>query len=197
MPTIQPWLAVPEGQPTVGGFLFVTLASVAAGMLVSSLRWMLVDTVHHRTGIKPPKWDFSILEANLAAYNILVEFHYRYYQFNANTFIAVGLGYLVRLAGGCPWCGGFGWTDFGFVMVEAVLLAASRDALRKYYERVSQVLRSAESRRKGDSHDERRRTRTRMGSGVGDAGTRKEGPGREADRGEEAGLASERHDGEE
>jgi hypothetical protein len=148
VPTIQPWLAaVPQGQPTVGGFLFVTLASVAAGMLISSIRWLVIDTLHHRTGIKQPKWDFSRLESNLDAYNLLVEFHYRYYQFNANTFVAMGIVYAVRLAGGCQWCGGPGWADFSFVIVEAVLLAASRDALRKYYVRASQVLGPGEARR--------------------------------------------------
>lgn len=141
VPTLQPWLATaPDGQPTVGGFLYVTLASLAAGMLVSSIRWLLIDTLHHRTGIKRPRWDFSRLQSNLAAYSLLVEFHYRYYQFNANTFIAVVSAYLVRLAGDCRWCGGAGWTDLGFVIIEVVLFATSRDTLRKYYARVSQVL---------------------------------------------------------
>lgn len=140
VPAMQSWLAtVPDGQPTVGGFLYVTLASLAAGMLVSSIRWMLIDSVHHRTGVKRPRWDFSRLQANLSAYNLLVEFHYRYYQFNANTFVAVAFAYLVRLAGGCWWSGA-GWADVGFVIIEVVLFATSRDTLRKYYARVSQVL---------------------------------------------------------
>lgn len=141
VPTVHTWLAAaPEEQPTLGGFLYVTLASLAAGMFVSSVRWLLIDTLHHRTGIRQPGWDFAGLQSNLAAYSLLVDFHYRYYQFNANTFIAVGLAYGVRLAGGCGWCGGAGWTDFGFVIVEAVLFVTSRDTLRKYYVRGSQAL---------------------------------------------------------
>lgn len=165
VPTIQPWLAMaPDGQPTVGGFLFVTLASIAAGMLVSSIRWLLLDSIHHRTGIRHPKWDFSQLQENLAAYNLLVEFHYRYYQFNANTFVAVLLAYGSRLAGGCQWCGGPGWVDAGFVIVEAVLFATSRDTLRKYYVRVSQVLKADTDSGKEKSNVEWRRTlsRTRL-----------------------------------
>ncbi len=193
VPTIQPWLAAPEAQPTVGGFLFVTLASVAAGMLVSSARWMVVDTVHHQTGVKQPRWDFSRLQSNLAAYNLLVEFHYRYYQFNANTFIAVALAYLVRLSGGCRWCGGAGWVDVGFVIVEAVLFATSRDTLRKYYARVSQVLAAGDSSRKEKCHVERRQPSQPDDSGEGPEAQRGQG---DASEGGEAGDGPERPDGE-
>ncbi len=194
VPTIQPWLAiVPDGQPTVGGFLFVMLASVAAGMLVSSIRWLLIDTVHHRTGIGPPRWDFSRLQSNLAAYNLLVEFHYRYYQFNANTLVAVALAYLVRLSGGCRWCGGAGWMDFGFVIVEAVLFATSRDTLRKYYARVSQVLAASDNSRKEIRHVERRQP-----SQSDNSGERPDAQGEhDAPEGGEGSLGPEWPDGEE
>jgi hypothetical protein len=49
--------------PTVGGFLYVTLASLAIGLMVSALRWMLVDTFLYRlTGVKRPDIDFSKLK---------------------------------------------------------------------------------------------------------------------------------------
>ena len=198
VPTIAAWLAAPpQGQPTIGGFLYATLASLAAGLVISSVRWGLIDTIHHRTGITPPKWDFSVLEPNLAAYSLLVEFHYRYYQFNANTFVAIAIAYAVRLAGGCRWCGGAGWADLGFVIVEAVLLAASRDALRKYYSRVSQVLGPDEIRRRGACHDERRWTRSRMGNSVGDKTQGNQGPRNGEESGEDGGGATGRSDGKE
>jgi hypothetical protein len=140
-PLARSWVAMEGGvQPTVGGFLYITLASIAAGMTVSSIRWMVIDTVHHRTGIRSPRWQFKRLQSNLAAYKLLVEFHYRYYQFNANTFVAVALAYAVRLSGHCRSCGGPGWMDVGFVIIEVVLFATSRDTLRKYYARGSQAL---------------------------------------------------------
>lgn len=144
-PGVGTWLATSsDGQPSVGGFLYVTVASLAAGMLVSSFRWLVIDTIHHKTGVIPPRFDFSLLQGNIAAFGLLVDFHYRYYQFNANAAIAVAFAYCVRLAGGCGWCGGPGWTDFGFVVIEAVLFATSRDTLRKYYRRASEVLRANE-----------------------------------------------------
>lgn len=158
IPAIASWLATsPDGQPTVGGFLYVTIASLAAGMFASSCRWVIIDSLHHRTGIKRPSWDFSQLQSNLAAYGLLVELHYRYYQFNANTFVVVAFAYVIRLGGSCTWCGGPAWVDFGFVIVEAVLFATSRDTLRKYYARVSQVLAAGGSSRKEKSHHVKRR----------------------------------------
>src|SRR5437667_438340 len=45
-------LAAPPGAaPSVGGFLYGTLASTAAGLVVSGVRWAVVDQVYHRTGI--------------------------------------------------------------------------------------------------------------------------------------------------
>jgi len=44
-PAVRVWFAAtPADAPTVGGFLYLTLASLAAGMTVSALRWALVDT---------------------------------------------------------------------------------------------------------------------------------------------------------
>ncbi|MCC7316598.1 MAG: hypothetical protein IT419_17545 [Planctomycetes bacterium] len=195
VPAVASWLAAsPEGQPTVGGFLYVTIASLAAGMFASSLRWLALDSLHHRTGIKPPSWDFSQLQSNLAAYGLLVDFHYRYYQFNANTFIAVALAYLVRLSGGCRWCGGAGWVDFGFVIVEVVLFATSRDTLRKYYARVSQVLAASDSSRKEKCHVERRQPSQSDDSGEYPEAQRDQG---DAPEGGEAGRGPERPGGEE
>lgn len=152
VPGVGIWLATSsDGQPSVGGFLYVTVASVAAGMLVSSIRWLVIDAIHHRTGIIPPRFDFTQLQGNLAAFGLLVDFHYRYYQFNANTAVAIAFAYCVRLAGGCAWCGGIGWVDFGFVIIEVVLFATSRDTLRKYYARASDVLHGTERAERSDT----------------------------------------------
>ena len=72
--TVRIWLgSSPLNAPTLGGFLYVTVASVASGLTVSSVRFLLVDTIHHCTGIRPPQWDFSRLQRNVAAYKLLVE----------------------------------------------------------------------------------------------------------------------------
>ncbi len=139
VPTFQRWLHVSNGDvPTVGGFLFVSLASVAVGVIVSAIRWAIIDPVHHATGIQRPRFDDQRLEANVTAFQVLVEHHYRYYQFYANMFVVVMVTRLAPhlLGDAAP----NGWTDVGAVVLGLILLVASRDTLRKYYERTAQLL---------------------------------------------------------
>lgn len=199
LPAVQVWLASGPGmEPSVGGFLNLTLASLAVGMVVSGVRWAALDSLHHATGIARASLDFSKLQANLAAYTLVVEYHYRYYQFYANTFVGVLLAYGADVVAACGWCGGFGWMDFGFVILEAVLFAASRDTLRRYYLRATQVLGVSKDSFREKSHDKRRRTTRRVGQKRaeeerrGDAGSEsKEGGGDEGSRGEAEGGDSE------
>src|SRR3712207_8693886 len=40
------WLAAEQDSaPTIGGFLYVTLGSVAAGLLLSAIHWAVIDTL--------------------------------------------------------------------------------------------------------------------------------------------------------
>ena len=139
--TIRTWLAVaPQSAPTVGDLLYATLASVACGMTVSALRWAIIDTLHHRTGIPPPAWDFSRLPERLAAYQTLVEQHYNFFQFYANTLVALTLTYFARRLSTATPANPWGWGDAAFGVVCVVLFLGSRDALRKYYRRAGELL---------------------------------------------------------
>ncbi len=137
--TIAGWLGQATGdQPTVGGFLYVTLASVGLGQFVSTLRWLVMDSLHHATGIRRPSWSFSQLRSReaIAAFDRFIEDHYRYYQFHANGLMALTLAAILR------------WASGGFVLFEAavvllcnvLLFLGSRDTLMKYYRRVESVL---------------------------------------------------------
>lgn len=126
--------------PTIGGFLYVTLASVALGLLASTVRWLVIDTIHHHTGVPRPHWDFSQLQRNVAAYDVLGENHYRYYQFHSNMAVAVAFWYVAKCLAEGFWPPPFGWGSLGVALVEAVLLAGSRDTALKYFSRVAEVL---------------------------------------------------------
>ena len=131
--------ATPPDAPTIGGFLYLTVASLAAGMTVNAVRWAILDTVHARTGLALPNLDFSRLGSNVEAFSLLIEIHYKHYQFHANMVVATAIAYAcyrihVGLLG--PW----GWLDVGVVALEVVFVAMSRDTLRKYYSRGSQLL---------------------------------------------------------
>lgn len=142
-PTVEGWIAASQqGAPTVAGFMYVTLASLAAGVTVSAVRWAIIDHLHHATGVVPPAWKFANLEDKLQGYLALIENHYRYYQFYSNMFIAAAFSFSARCV-----CDGQAfrnrlWPTAGFLILEAVLLAGSRDTLRKYYLRSQQLLNS-------------------------------------------------------
>jgi hypothetical protein len=118
----------------VGGFLFATVASVGAGLLASTVRWLVLDHLHGWTGLRAPTLDFAKLQAHIDAFQAVVEYHYRYYQAYGNTLVA-----LVVVAV-CRWrlVGQGGWKELVAILtLMALCFIASRDALSKYYARLS------------------------------------------------------------
>ena len=140
-PGLRSWLVGADAcGRTVGGFLYVTLASVAAGLTVSTVRWATIDRIHHWTGLPQPRWDFSRLEEHFAAYKILHEIHYKFYQFNSNALISLLFVYVARRIHFGFWTAAFGWFDSGLLLLVVVLYMGSRDTLHSYYKRVNDLL---------------------------------------------------------
>ncbi len=136
-PSIESWLAAStENAPTVAGFLYATLGSVAIGLFISTLRWLIIDSIHHRTGIPKPEWDFTQLAARVDAFQTVVDHQYRYHQFYGGMTIAVLLASVIR------------WVALGFqggellfaVVVSGIFFLGSRDTLKKYYFRMAGIL---------------------------------------------------------
>lgn len=136
-PLIGTWLGhATTDVPSVGGFLYVSMASVAAGQLVSTFRWLTIDTLHHHTGIAPPRWNFRKLKDRVAAYDRLIEIHYRYYQWHANGLIAVTTTAILRWS-----ADSFSYRELLLILfVDSLLYLGSRDTLSKYYRRVEELL---------------------------------------------------------
>jgi len=157
-PAVHGWLVGSTASgPNVGGFMYVSMASVATGMTVSALRWAVVDSLHVFTGLVRPAWDDSRLSERLRGFEALVENHYRYYQFYANTLVALALAYPTWRIN--AHAGLLHPMDFGFLLVEGVFLAASRDALRRYYHRSAILLGTRERQVSHDQRSRRRRKR--------------------------------------
>lgn len=139
-PVVRNWLR-PMEQSAIGfgPTVYAVLSATAAGMIVSCFRWLLIDPLHYWTGTVPPRWDDERLDDNLAAFNYLVEAHYRFYQFYANTLVAIvwayGINRLMRTSNLL----GVG-TDLAVFILCAVLFAGSRDALAKYYNRTRRLV---------------------------------------------------------
>ena len=150
-PTVESWItATQQGAPSVAGFMYVTVASLAAGLTVSAVRWAIIDNIHHLTGVVPPAWNFVNLDDKLQGFLTLNESHYRYYQFYANMFISAGFTYSAWLVwNGKGLIASAGWANLYFVVLEIVLFADSRDTLAKYYSRVAQLLGTLSTPKKG------------------------------------------------
>ncbi len=138
-PSIARWIAPSQTLgPTLGGFLYLTVASIAVGMTISALRWATIDRLHAMTGIELPPLDFSKLGENVTAFQLLIEIHYRHYLFYSNVALSVAIAFV------CYRAKHLGMSllpyDLCFILLEVVLLAASRDTLRKYYSRTSELL---------------------------------------------------------
>jgi hypothetical protein len=137
-PALATWLrAEPTLAPTMGEFLYVVMASLGAGLIASAIRWALIDALHHATGLPAPRIDFSRLPERLEAFNLAVEHYYRYYQFYANSLVALAI------CAGCYRTAGqfLNWRlVVAGLLLALILLAASRDSLRRYYTRVSLLL---------------------------------------------------------
>jgi hypothetical protein len=137
-PTVAGWLHADQ-TASFGAPVYALLAATASGMVVSCFRWFFVDWVHLLTGVTPPVFDARALDAHPAAFNLLVESHYRYYQFYANTLVAVVWTYSIHRWLRTDLLMSLG-TNLAVLILCAVLFAGSRDALTKYRNRSSQLV---------------------------------------------------------
>lgn len=139
-PLLQGWFARGTATtPTIGGFLYLTVASIAVGMTVSAVRWALLDTLHAHTKLPMPQLDFSRLGYNVEAYSLLIDIHYRHYLFYGNMCVATAVAYACyRMHSGSAWP--LGWPDVAFAFLEVVFFLTSRDTLRRYFTRSKQLL---------------------------------------------------------
>lgn len=140
-PDIAAWLAKASGEtsPSIGGFLYSALASLALGLVISAIRWVFIDHLLGWMDIKDPGIDIAKLtdKDKAAAFLMVVENHYRYYQYYANTLVAVIGAFVAAYVGDreLTWLNGI--TAF---FLAAILFWGSADALKKYYDRAHAIL---------------------------------------------------------
>jgi hypothetical protein len=115
VPEVKHWFGTSQSsQPSGASFLFVALASLAVGVVISGIRQLVLDTWAFRNGCWPlfkyggiPNWigfrislkgptlhhEKLIQDGVRQAYNRVVEGNYRYYQFYSNMGFAAMLAY--------------------------------------------------------------------------------------------------------
>jgi hypothetical protein len=160
VPAVEQWLRpVDQVGLGLGPPVYAVMAATAVGLIIACFRWLILDNLIVLTGVERPVWDDGRLDNVLGGFDYLVQSHYRYYEFSANALLAVlGTYVLNRLRGTLPFLGV--GTDLGMLIVSAVLFAASRDALAKYYLRTGRLIGrvaatefSGENMYNGNDHD--------------------------------------------
>lgn len=139
-PLLRSWLAsAPPDAPTIGGFLYLTLASLAAGMTMNAVRWAVLDPIHAVTGLSMPAFNFARLAGREQAFALLIDIHYKHYQFHGSMLIATAVAYVGwRSAEG--FASGVGMFDLLVALLEVVFFLMSRDTLGRYQRRAAQLL---------------------------------------------------------
>jgi len=135
---LQIWLVGPaQESPAIGGVLYVTAASILLGQLLNVLRWAVLDWVFTWTGIRRPVWDERLLPERLQAFELLVENHYRYFQFYGNLAVAIPISLIAVRQSVYSQEFAPGSLELFALALFTLLLAGSRDALRQYFTRSS------------------------------------------------------------
>ncbi|MEQ1829928.1 MAG: hypothetical protein ABL921_28455 [Pirellula sp.] len=129
----------------LGGLLFFILAATAIGMVLSAIRWIVLDNVHHATGLTAPALDYRNLEIKQASFMLVVENNYRYYLFYGNTLMAM---VLIGLSGFTNETGLSRLTLIRLLAICLVLFFASRDSLSRFYSRSRLIMGEAAPVRK-------------------------------------------------
>jgi hypothetical protein len=139
-PAVGQWLQpVSQGEAGFGPPIYALMAATTVGMIVSCVRWLVVDHLLEWTGMQKAARGYENLAEKLNAFDYLIEIHYRYYQFYSNTLVAIVWAYgMNRFYETLPLLG-MG-TDLGVLILCAVLLAGSRDTLTKYRQKLGRVL---------------------------------------------------------
>lgn len=138
LPPVHIWLGAsgPEA-PTVGGFLYITVASLATGLFLNSTRGLVLDPLYHRLGVRKNAWDYSRLQSNLAAVEFVLAYQYRYYQFTGNMFLAALFAYPALELAASTWSAA---RTFAAAMILSVLFFSARRLLDTYYRRLDEIL---------------------------------------------------------
>ena len=132
-PSETAWGTGGDPNPPLTAVLSGTVMALAVGLTVSAVRWFVIDRLHRWTGLRPPRRDFSKLDGNVEAYEFLGLIHYRYYKFYANMVVALIWDYATREYT-------HGWHGALCVPIILLFFLASRDSLRKYYQRTGELL---------------------------------------------------------
>lgn len=143
--TAQTWMtAASDKEQSVGVFLFVLLASLSAGLIVSGVRALAIDRllqcrpVLRRFAVPSYAIDWSKMDDKKLSILITIrDGYYRFYQFYSNTFVAMVFWILCRYFAAGPRLKWEYWALIGATLF--ALLFSARDAMIRYANALQQI----------------------------------------------------------
>ncbi len=148
LPTAQAWMtAATDKEQSVGVFLFVLLASLSAGLIVSGVRALVIDKLlrFHGVlgGLAVPVYSVDWSKVDDKKLSVIVTIrdgHYRYYQFYSNTFVALVFWACSRAFAGGPSLKCAHWALISAILI--ALLLSARIALVQYVDALKQAFKT-------------------------------------------------------
>src|SRR5271166_2720866 len=139
-PEIATWLPKSGGEAaTVGGFLNVSLASLAVGLLINAIRWAIVQEVLlygvGRLQRRTINYHKLTNKDVYTAFQGAIENNYRYYQYYANAFVAIVAAftsYAVYHVASL-------WTWVLAISIAIILLIAAYNELNVFNQRAAEI----------------------------------------------------------
>ena len=117
--------SIEQGENVIGPAVILIIAALTAGLLLSCVRTFTLEPVFRRLGAREPEVDYSCLDSEQAMrrFQEIIDNVYRYYQFYANTLIALLLLLMLRHSvGGACLDGLRAFSLFFMMLVAAVTL---------------------------------------------------------------------------
>lgn len=140
---VATWLTAMSSKdgPLIGSFLYATIASLAVGLLIDAVRAAVIDEIFYRfLGLELPTIKSSKLKDKdiLAAFSAIIDNHYRYYQYYANSFIAVAAAFAAyAIIKGSP----SNLIMLAIAAMLGILLYVAYDQLRSFNDRARDITR--------------------------------------------------------
>jgi hypothetical protein len=138
------WSMLEPGQFVIGPLILLALATLAVGLIVSSLRVVLLEPIFHVTGVRQENVDYQKL-ANVDQrefFKEMIKNIYRYEQFYGNTLLALLFcSFLRYFVGKTSFC----QTRMDQMVSVAIigslitLFVAGRKSLKDVYRSISQL----------------------------------------------------------
>jgi len=139
--TTAKWLGVAaEKETTVGGFLFVLVASIGVGVFLSGIRHLFFDRFLLKDLGRPPQLDQKKRKDLEGPYQSLKEDHYRFYQFYSNTAVALPIAFLFWVVTQSPAQARAIVVGVVLLMAVAILYVSARHCLARYREKQRDLL---------------------------------------------------------